>query len=83
MDAVEFGVLARLGHELFMGIGFDDVRSVEDHDEVGHAHRAEAVKDQNGDAAVPGALTSGGGKTFEQGMLGLAVQGRGEIRFAR
>jgi hypothetical protein len=30
----------------------DDARAVENDDEVGHAHRAEAVGDENGDPAV-------------------------------
>ncbi len=52
LDGVELGVLAAPGHQLLVGADVAQLGAVEDHDQVGHAHRAEAVRHQDGDAPV-------------------------------
>src|SRR5258705_5546492 len=84
LDAVELGVRAALGHEVLVAAGFDDPGSVEDDDEVGHGHGAEAMGDEEGDAAalggtralLPAASARGARIALEERVLGLCVEGR-------
>jgi hypothetical protein len=57
----------------------DDARAVEDDDEIGHAHRAEAVRHEEGDAAVGGGPIRGGGVALEQRVLGFGVERGGGL----
>ena len=87
LDAVELGVLAAAGHQVFVGADFDQVGAVEDDDDAGHAHGAEAVRDQDRDAAEivwRGAIAVArtvrrGGVALEQGVLGLGVERGGRL----
>src|ERR1700730_1016198 len=86
LDAVELSVVAAGGEEGFVGAGLDDAVAVEDDDEVGHAHGAEAVRDEDGDAAGGGGLArgsrgaaGGGGVALEEGVRGLGVERGGGL----
>src|SRR2546421_502462 len=61
LDAVELGVGSASGHEFIVLADLDDMGTVENHDEIGHAHGGKAVGDEKGDAAV---------------VLGCAIRGR-------
>src|SRR5262245_38282230 len=50
LDGVQLRVLAAPGHELLVATDLDHPRGVEHHDEVGHAHGAEPVGDEDRDA---------------------------------
>src|SRR6202035_3334569 len=84
LDSVELRVLAALGEEGFVGSRLYHSGAVQDDDEVGHSHGAEAVGDEEGDAAVDGRLAGGscGASSrrrrvaLEEGVLGLGVEGR-------
>ena len=52
LDAVELGVLPAEPHQLLVRADLGDPRTVEDHDQVRHAHGREAVRHQDRDAAV-------------------------------
>ena len=56
MNAVQLGVLAAAGHQLFVRPKLDQTRAVEDDDQVGHPHRAEAVRDEHRDPADRGVV---------------------------
>ena len=43
LNRIELRVLPAPGHQLFVRSDFGDARAVEDDDEIGHAHGAEAV----------------------------------------
>src|SRR5207249_11314576 len=71
LDAVQLGVRPAPGEELVVRADFDDAGAVEHHDQVGHAHRAEAVGNEEGDAAVGVGAVRGGGVALEEGVLGF------------
>ena len=79
LNAVELGVLTASSHEVVMRADLDDARPVEHDDDVRHADRAEAVRDQDRDAAVGsrGVVhpTAGcGSVSLEQRVLGFGVE---------
>jgi hypothetical protein len=59
MDAVELRVLPASGQQFIMRADLDDACAVEDHDEVGQAHHAEAVRHEQRDAASGGGVHCG------------------------
>src|SRR5215472_5738479 len=76
LDAVEVGVAAAAGKQFLMAARLRDAGAVEYHDEVGHADRAEPVRDQDGHAPLPPGFPGGGGVALEQLVLGLRVERR-------
>jgi hypothetical protein len=65
------------GHQLVVGVGLDDLAIADHQDRVGHAHRREAVGDQDGDG--PGDLRDAASPErvlLEQVLFGLGVKGR-------
>lgn len=53
---MELGVGSVPGEQIVVGAHLDDPRAAQDDDQVGHAHRAEAVGYLDGDPAVGGAV---------------------------
>ena len=62
-----------------MGADLDEAGAVEDDDEVGHAHGAEAVRHQDRDAAIVAVAAGAGRVALEQRVLGLGVEGGGGL----
>jgi hypothetical protein len=54
-----------------MRADLDEACAVEDHDEVGHPHRAEAVRHEERDAAVAGGAVRGGVLLPENQIAGI------------
>ena len=65
--------------QLVVGADLDDPGAVEHDDEVGHAHGGEAVRHEDGDAAVVAAAAGAGRVALEQGVLGLGVERGGRL----
>ena len=63
-----------------MVAALDDPAALDDQDQVGHAHRGEAVADEQGD----GAGTAGGppglaGEALEESVLGRGIEAGGRL----
>src|SRR5258705_4506680 len=71
LDAVELGVGPALRHQRLVGADLGYAGAVEDDDEVGHAHRAEPVRDEDRDALGPLGRRR---VALEQRVFGLGVQ---------
>src|SRR5688500_18029223 len=77
LDAVQLRIGAALRHQVLVGADLGHAGAVEHDDEVGHAHRAEAVRHQDRDASHSPAVAGGGGcarrrrVALEEGMFGL------------
>src|SRR6185437_15932306 len=76
LNAVKLRILARFRHQLFMASRLHYACSVQNNNEVGHAHSAETVRDKDRNAALGVVLARCGGESFEQGVLGFGIKRR-------
>src|SRR5262245_19531424 len=72
LERVELRVLATLLHQRLVRAVLGDARAFEHYYQVGHAHRAEAVRDEQRDAIA----ARGRGVALEERVLGLGVERR-------
>src|SRR5262249_21572335 len=69
------------GHQLIVCADFHEPGAIQHEDEVGHTHRREAVRDEDGDApaiVLPVAMRCCG-IALEQGLFGLRIQRGGRL----